>query len=482
MGKKLGDYRLWQVLPFEFSYDGDESRLAKGERVPEDYFLFQLKSDTLRFSLTSFLRDNPGCKRLFKRALGKANTGGEIAQILFDGRFLLTADEATREDLDHALRQLSTTHVQAIVGAVISDCFELPPSFPLWTFQEARAVMFAIANRPDVARSGWSDLGNSRKGWIAREGGFEVVFDLKDWVPDARGPELERRLKGHSLKAVLCWQVVLNAVLRSDDDVTIALGDLVKILRLPEKKGNTKNTRTVWEWLQNFDSMTVVGQRRHKVNNELVAIDDTLFHIVGGIQSPGSDPALVPPFAVTLRASPWLAKFRSNHSVLSNIGDLSKLLDLPTGKTSTSWALSMGLGLLQYWREKATRATLLRPGEDNRSAAQFAGITRRMLFDRFPPDLSPASVLEGSHPSDAQTYWKEAEKIIRERLRIVSSIGPRSDVWSRQGWEEQWLDEELDIRPTKEIAEDLSQIQRARRRIVSSSKKAKSKVPTKSRH
>jgi len=214
--------------------------------------------------------------------------------------------------------------------------------------------------------------------------------------------------------------------------------------------------RAVWRWLTVFDGWTVIGRRRGlyrdpitKTHPEL-RIDSALFRIVErGYVEPAqlSLDGSAPPFEVVLTAGPWLGQFRGNGQVLSYFGDIRRIAAIPAGKPGGAWAQAIGLALQQRWRERAARATIGRVGEDKRLTVRLGQFTRRDLLNLFPPNLTAEAVLGGSHPGRAKGYWKEAIAALKGQHLVTFHEELRPLRAGRLGWQEEWLDQPLDIRP-----------------------------------
>jgi hypothetical protein len=110
-------------------------------------------------------------------------------------------------------------------------------------------------------------------------------------------------------------------------------------------------------------------------------------------------------------------------------------------------------------------------GEEKKFTVRVRAMTRRQLLDLFPPSPTAHQVLDGPNPKRAQTYWKEAIKLLKTKRVIGHYRELGTPKVGRQGWKDAWLDQQLDIRPKDddlsamvEIAGRASAASRARRR------------------
>jgi hypothetical protein len=160
-----------------------------------------------------------------------------------------------------------------------------------------------------------------------------------------------------------------------------------------------------------------------------------------------------PPIEVSWVVGPWLDRFRDNKQVLQFFGEVDKLAAIPAGKPTGTWAQSIGLALNQLWRERARRATATRAGENNRLTVIFdVPFTRYELLDMFRAAPWVEDILYGDNPSRAQQYWDGAIRILK-RGGVINHYKEKSRQITPQrrlGWQEDWLHQELDIRPKDE--------------------------------
>ncbi len=116
---------------------------------------------------------------------------------------------------------------------------------------------------------------------------------------------------------------------------------------------------------------------------------------------------------------------------------------IPAGKVAGAWARVIGLALMNLWRREPVRAIdgAVKP-------------TRRELVTRYAPSKAlPQEVLDSANPRRAIIYWVGALEFLVEQ-RILAKVGEAArsveDTCSglpRYGWQDQWLDEHVDLKP-----------------------------------
>jgi hypothetical protein len=161
-----------------------------------------------------------------------------------------------------------------------------------------------------------------------------------------------------------------------------------------------------------------------------------------------------PPIEVSWVAGPWLDRFRHDRRVLQFLGDIYKIASIPAGRPSGAWAQSIGLALNQFWRQQALRGKVSYCGNDNRPTIIFDyPFTRYGLLDMFRTQPWVGDILAGPNPNRAETYWKEAIRMLKHTAGMIGYCEPKNKQnqrTKRSGWQDNWLYEELDIRPKDE--------------------------------
>jgi hypothetical protein len=102
-------------------------------------------------------------------------------------------------------------------------------------------------------------------------------------------------------------------------------------------------------------------------------------------------------------------------------------------------------------------------GVDKHLTVRMGTFTRRELLDTFPPQPTADEVLRGPNPQRAREYWRDAIALLTQQkvVNFYKEVGRPPE--GRKGWQDAWLDQELDIRPTEEERTAVAEIaQRAR--------------------
>ena len=116
---------------------------------------------------------------------------------------------------------------------------------------------------------------------------------------------------------------------------------------------------------------------------------------------------------------------------------------IPGGKPAGAWARVIGLSLASFWRRnpRETQNGILRP-------------TRRELLSHFAAKTAPFDeVLEGKNPARVIEYWTSAlgiladSKFIAREGEATRNAKQIREALGRQGWQNAWLDEKVDIYP-----------------------------------
>lgn len=350
----------------------------------------------------------------------------------------------------------------------------LPQKLSQQTFREARNAAIAIADGPTGRR--WEE--------VQGETALRHVIDgepiqtklmlgpsLQWWGLPTTYASLREELRRLGPQGVLLYQISIGLTLEKQH-ATVELDDLIRALGwTPRSRKERFDMRLqVFRWLSIFDSLTLHGKRPEKYKDrmtkevldlttvgKLVMISEA--HYAGEQMSlDGSEP----PVMVTLTAGPWLDRFRDNKQVLQHFGNVRKLAELPCGKPSGAWALSVGLALNQLWRERSARAEVLKVGEDKHPTVLFERpFTRYELLNMFRAEPWVEEILRGNTPNRAQTYWKEAIALLKRHGVVGHYREVDAMPLTRKGWQNFWLNQQrLDIRPKAEEMKVVADISR----------------------
>lgn len=183
------------------------------------------------------------------------------------------------------------------------------------------------------------------------------------------------------------------------------------------------------------------------------AMDDTQGSLLGR-------PSVV---GFTFRRGEFLARVAAHPHVLETFGTYRELARMPRQRPADAWAVSIGLALVQRWRELAPHSRVTKPGEKNLPVVHVQRMKRRYLLTQYPPKPTPEDVLyerdeatgatkpRAKGKRDAQTYWTKALANLHAAGVIDDDVRGRlagePTKLPRRGWGEAWLDEALDGRP-----------------------------------
>jgi hypothetical protein len=280
------------------------------------------------------------------------------------------------------------------------------------------------------------------------------------WGVPATHDGLRDALQELGLPAVLLLFVGLGLAMEHPTGrATVAMDDLIRAIGVePRSTAERCIWRgRIWGWLLMFENMPVVGKRPGKYRDpktrkliDLVSADP-LMRVTGTRQ--GEQRSLdgsTPPLEVSIVLGEWAMHHCGNRQVLTTFGELLRIAKIPGGKPSGAWAQSIGMALQQRWRERSATADVREVGDERHLTARFGkAFTRRDLLTLYPPSPSVDEVLARDHPDRARKYWSDAIGILRD-IGVIGhyqELAPRGV--TRQGWAEAWLDQPLDIRPTR---------------------------------
>ena len=278
-----------------------------------------------------------------------------------------------------------------------------------------------------------------------------------EWFPPVTVDDLRGKLDRIGASGAFVFAVTMSLAI-GNEAIDLELDDFVKMLGLePRSSAQRAEFRaTLWECLQLFSQTQVIGEIKgnfhdKKTGARIDRLEQSPMIALTGRQYPREmrfDRSETP-IAVSFVAGNFFRRHRENRQMLSDLGDLRALAPIPRGQAAGAWACNIGLALYQIWRERAHHAEIANVGEDQYQTARLGLVTRRQLFNRVLPDPNPFTVLDGNNPARARQYWDDAVEMLRKN-GIVSKSGSTKGEYSRKGWANKWLDEELDLRPHRE--------------------------------
>jgi hypothetical protein len=351
----------------------------------------------------------------------------------------------------------------------------LPARLVQQTSPEAKALAVGLADGPKLRR--WRPLEGDTALLHQAEKSLLMTLlkgtPLLDWLGLPNSVDsLREELRRAGLPAVLLMHVLIGGSLELAERgrlyVTVAVDDLVGAIgwrprSTAEREGMR---RRVWRWLALYDACEIIGRRagryRDPDTRELIDLvsRDALIRITGRrlpAQLAFDDSAA--PLEVTYAAGPWIEKFKGNRAILSYFAvDVRRVAAIPAGKPSGAWAQAIGLALHQKWRERAAYADVAHVGEDKSATVRVGTFTRRDLLDLFPPEPTVDDVLKGHTPGRARDYWREAIGLLKQHGLIGHYKELGTAPTQRQGWQDAWLTQPLDIRPTDDGREAVAEI------------------------
>jgi hypothetical protein len=355
----------------------------------------------------------------------------------------------------------------------------LPAKLPQSTMPETRQLTRAIVD--GASGNCW----NQKRGEVAffhavDRAPMQVLFvppDLSIWGVQAPSYEhLERLLKSLDLRAVLVFHCVVAWIIK-EGELEIELDDLIRLM-----KGRPRNVEEraamraeLWQWLNIFSRMQVIGERRESYTDSLtnkkldLTTRDPLFTVTREVvEVKDARSTSKPPFGIVLTPGAWLESVRANPKVCQYYNDMLLLAGLGTGKAAGAWASAIGVALNQFWREDVTKRELKHsyPNGEKQTVVRFKTYTRRELLSLLPQgEFSVEAILNGNDPKRAKKYWDEAIKLLIESNFIAAKDGyteldtDNTRLNSRQEWKTFWFDKQrLLINPNTNAMRDAVEI------------------------
>ncbi len=346
----------------------------------------------------------------------------------------------------------------------------LPALLPLSTFAEAKTVTIASADGRHGRR--WIGIENEIALWHAAaiDAPLQVKFvasPLLDWLtPPVTNATLMAALKEMGLRANLAFYTCVNALLGPEPQTMINLDELITVTGMrPRSRTERSACRSqVWRWLAVFSCWHIIGLRKGRYTDRQtkqvldLRSEAPLFHIDERLYPEGEQFTLddsATPIGVTLVRGAWLSHWADDERIISYFGNVRRLADFPAGQTSGAWAQAIGMTLFQLWREASSRVEIVGVGDQQRPTARFAPFTRRGLLDTFLPDPTVEDILNGPNPKRARNYWTAAITLLKDGGIIGSYKELGTLPPDRQGWAKPWLDQKMDIRPSREGMQDV---------------------------
>jgi hypothetical protein len=347
----------------------------------------------------------------------------------------------------------------------------LPYIVPVNTSREIKTSLQAVAD------------GKTLRNWEHVQGEIALrhaipgeEFETKLTTADGNGTyeSLKSLLKEWGgLECALQFQFVFEAVLLHER-AYLDLDDLIRELRwnVHSVEERREMRQRVFKRLNLFSQIASYGERPELYTDSLTKNKNKVFSRGPFIrlldhyftEQQITDKETVP-IGVTVVAGDWANQHRGNRQILHAIGNARRLAGLSTGQASGEWALSIGLTLLQYWRQAANRHSRVeRVGENKELTIIFdKPFTRFQLLDLFSPSKFPvAEMLQSKNPGRARTTWDNAIALLKKQGLISHYAQLNKKELPPQRWQNTWLkDETFDIRPATEAKNDAIEINRS---------------------
>lgn len=382
---------------------------------------------------------------------------------------------------------------------------KLPDDTPQYTFEEMRAVSYAMADTSTMRY--WTpaekDSDLSILAMLYKRPGerFEIKFDpdgltneLKTGLQLETADAIEEFLRQCGFRGTLTLQMLGKAAILKTDE-PIELDDFVNKLFDPRSAKDRHAARAwVWNTIRTILALRLYGGRAgvYKDPDTKKPIDLTFRGEPFIVLSPGArkfaqgqqplwpDSAIPVTLGFTMGA--WGKEIKKHHAILSQFGKLDQVLAISAGRPAGAWAQCILFNLNQKWREKAkdvsvtTHTRTDASGNDRKVIATrwpHAFTRRELLCDLCPPDqaFSVTDILNGNDPSRAKRYWNAAIKILQKQgsISYYKELAPLDP--KRKGWADDWLDQPLDIRPCEDSKKDAREIKASHQKALSTRKR-----------
>jgi hypothetical protein len=221
----------------------------------------------------------------------------------------------------------------------------------------------------------------------------------------------------------------------------------------------------VWDYLCFGDRAIVIGKRTTNYHDKATGQDfptevaSPIWRIMS-VESPvqralfGEVPRRVQ-IVISKEWEPLLTSAR----LAQYLPQAQLLGSIAPNKVAGDWARSIGLVLARLWRMKPnetmnTATTTDAEGGQTVVWAPSIRPTRRELLTRYTPKTKAVGqLLDGNDPKRAVKYWRDALAMLAEREFIARkgeasrTVADMLKSYGREGWQDSWLDEPVDIRP-----------------------------------
>ena len=297
---------------------------------------------------------------------------------------------------------------------------------------------------------GWSQDDQSRR-HVHRRPGNKGLVSVGDDGP-LREITLASMLEVRATMGIHTLTLVQNLIGLARDGVgnakggivTINLDDLARRLhgrsRGPVEVAERR--ATLWKQVRFIASLRVEGpgpyqrikQDGKKVDmawfHPVIAIEGVLAEATGQLTLDGLHPA---PAVIKIRASDRLATDAGlGDRALPVLGELGRVVTIPTGKPRGSWAQAIAYAL---------------GFEARKRSSSTVHVTREYLLTHYPGDPHPMYLLENpKRMRRAVDYWQGALKVIQRELPGLIETIEDPEVPTGHGWADQWFKQHVLIR------------------------------------
>ena len=386
---------------------------------------------------------------------------------------------------------------------------KLPEDAPQFTFQEMRAVNYAMADTSTLRH--WTPIdensGLSILSMLYKRPGerFEIKFDpnaltdeLKTGLQLDTINALENFLRMRGFRGTLALQFMGQAAILKTDE-PISLDYFVNKLFEPRSAKERQEARAwMWDTMRTVLALRLYGSRGdvYKDPETKKPIDLTFRGEPFIALSPGARrfasgqqplwPNADVPVIVGFTMGAWGKDAKKNPAILAHFGKMDEIASIKPGKASGAWAQCILFNLNQLWREGAkdvavtTHRRIDSAGNERKTVATRWPRTftrRQLLADLCPPDqaFSVTDILSSDTPNRAKRYWTAAIRILQDQGSIsyykeLGTLTPK-----RKGWADEWLDQQLDIRPDSEGQKKAREIHDSHKKTQAANKKRKPK-------